>query len=265
MNASSLRSASSSSRCRAPAVLAVKMAARSARSVSPMPLDWPMPAAWTTAVSSPAGMSSSTAARASRSATSHATTVTRVPAAARASRCSRAPGASTPRRLARTRCSAPWAASQPAIWLPTPPVPPVMRIVPGRAPVQAVANPAARGASGARRRPMSGSRPGPRRRRRPRGRPVRDGPAGGAGVQAGGQVDQAAPALRVLQGRDPAESPQGRLDGAERGGSEGPTETAPRVAHHSGAVILRSSSACRSATVAARAAGIAGWPGCGPS
>lgn len=67
------------------------------------------------------------------------------------------------------------------------------------------------------------------------GQPV-DQPGGGTVVERVGQVDQAAPALGVLQGRDPAETPGHRLermvqplaavdgDGTARGAPDGRVE-----------------------------------------
>ena len=176
-------------------------------------------------------------------------------------RSSAAPGASGPRRLVSTRCSAPRAASQRATWPPSAPVPPVTSTVPAG---------------------------GPRRRCRRRGSGARDQPAGEhagartatwssparrrAAAAAGRrparrdrrQVDQAAPAVGVFQGGDPAE-PQtsawpGRTGVAQR-------RSRPRrvVTHHSGASTPASprpgpAQVCRRARRATAVAGVAVRP-----
>nr|WGN98082.1 Agt32 [Streptomyces argenteolus] len=132
----------------------------------------------------------------------------RVPEASRAAASSAAPSASAPRREARTTCSAPrvarWRARCPA----RAPLPPVTRTVP-RACQGRDGTGSARRSRRPRARPGAG-RPGPRGRGAggDGGEQVPGGGGVGRGAVGGrGEVDEAAPAVGVLQGGDVAESP----------------------------------------------------------
>ena len=201
----------SSSRYAAPAALAASTAASSA--TWSCPARWPAPTpavCMHRAQRRPVRPRSRPAARPPRPArpTSQAITSAPVPGARPAPRpAPAAPGAAGPDRLASTTRGAPRPASHRATWPPIAPVPPVTSTRPARHP----RSPRPRG---------SGARTS--RRARIPAAPDRDlvlpapgqhaaQPRPGPFVQHRRHVDQAAPPVRVLQARDPAQAPGHRL------------------------------------------------------
>ncbi len=130
-NADSSRSSVSSSRFRAPCAFAASACSRSLAVSESSGPGTDTPAACTTTLRGrPSGSEPSSPESCSRSATSHAAIVTCAPSSLSSPRSSLAPGASAPRRLSSSRCSAPSRANERATCAPSPPVPPVTRIVP---------------------------------------------------------------------------------------------------------------------------------------
>ena len=191
-------------------------------------------------------------ASAARSAMSQATTVDAAPGSASRAASSAAPGA--PGRAAgQHRAAAPRPASHRATCPPIAPVPPVTRTVPRG--VQASAVGTARAGAGASRRAYTrpgGSRPGPRRAAASTARSRAAGPVVER-PRAGRSGRPSAPGVPA-----PTTRPRPQTCACTgRGQRLGRRRSRPRPgsAHHSGAAIAASPSACTSASVPARPAG----------
>ncbi len=245
------------SRWSAPSVFAAVSRATSSSVQCSILVSEVSPAVCTTArtVSSPARSPSTTRVSSARSATSQARMVVRAPSADSSAPSSAAPGDCGPRRLSRTRCSAPSAASFRATWAPRPPVPPVMSTVP-------------RGFHGSTAAPAgTGADAGARSRRRPKSPAARTatwsspaGPASTAHSPSNGTSSSSAPGRSTNPpqrcGSSSAAtrpSPQisactgltasGSYEAVVTPGVAHPGSTAPLVTHHSGACSSRSPSA----------------------
>ncbi|RPK55249.1 hypothetical protein EES42_42600 [Streptomyces sp. ADI95-17] len=204
-------------------------------------------ALWKTAVrGSSAGTVVSSAASAFRSPASQAARVTLLPLAPSSVARACAPGASWPRLLTSSRCSQPWSASQRATWAPSAPVPPVISTVP-RGGVHAVAVGSAASGPG-----RSGASPGrcgacaSRRACRPVARTASwSSPSAATSTRRRRRADRWSssagrstrpPQSWACSALMTPPSPQSRACVGSVTGSVRPTEAAPRVAIHSGAL-----------------------------
>ncbi len=196
-------------------------------------------------------MSARTPASASRSAASQAIRVARAPSPSSSARRSSAPGASGPRRLSSTRCSAPAVASRRARWAPRPPVPPVTRTVPrGSQPVSGAVS-----GAGTRRRPKTAeartatwSSPSWPARTAANRRAVRSSSSAGRSTRPPQAAGCSSAATRPM--------PHTAAWTGAVSASEAATATAPRVTHHRGAATPASRRAWNRTAVAT-----AGAPG----
>ncbi len=256
--ASSRRPSSASARFVAPVTLASRISARSATSRSANGVSWLTPAVWTTAlITAPsASRRSRRASTAVRSATSQAAIVTRAPRLSSSARRSDAPGASPPRRLVSTRCPAPPRASQRAACAPRAPVPPVTTTVSlGRQErstgAGALALTSRRANVPAGRTATSSSPPAPL------WPPAPSAPPSTAASRASARPSTTSGRSTSPPHRWGCSNPMTRprphtcACAALRRRSDGATDTAPLVTHHSGASTAMSPRACPRANVPA--------------
>ncbi len=262
--ASSWRPSSASARFVAPVTLASRISARSATSRSASGVSWLTPAVWTTAlITAPsASRRSRRASTAPRSATSQVAIVTRAPRLSSSARRSDAPGASPPRRLVSTRCSAPPRASQRAACAPRAPVPPVTTTVSlGRqersAGAGALALTSRRANVPAGRTATSSSPLAPPAPLWPPAPSVPPAPPSTAASRASARPSTTSGRSTSPPHRWGCSNPMTRPSphtcacAALRRRSDGATDTAPEVTHHSGASTAMSPRACPRANVAA--------------
>ncbi len=174
----------------------------------------------------------------------------RAPEAASSSRSPAAPGASRPRRLVSTTCSAPFATSQRATCAPSAPVPPVTSTVPralqlsDSATRRAVARASRRPNTPEARTAIWSSSPAPARAATSRDS-TRSVMVSGRSTRPPQRSGSSSAATRPR--------PHTRARTGSTVSPWRPVETAPRVAHHSGASIAASPMACTRAAVDSRA------------